>query len=59
MLVNEKKFIADKLDYSQDEFDQLFNGKNKTFRDYKSKRKLIGVGIHTLKFFGFEKRLFR
>ncbi|WP_407401854.1 N-acetyl sugar amidotransferase [Chryseobacterium sp.] len=58
-LMNEKKYIADKLDFSEHEFENLFKGENKTFRNYNSKRKLIGLGIQAMRVFGMEKRLFR
>ncbi|MEG0930042.1 N-acetyl sugar amidotransferase [Algoriella sp.] len=58
-LMNEKKYIADKLNFSEDEFEVIFQGKNKTYKDYKSKRNLIGFGIQFMRTFGLEKRLFR
>lgn len=58
-LQNEKHYIAQKLDFSDTEFEDLFNGKNKTYHDYKSKRTVIGFGITFMRFFGLEKRLFR
>ncbi|WP_312355016.1 N-acetyl sugar amidotransferase [Empedobacter sp.] len=58
-LVNEKKYIADKLDFTEEEFEAIFLGENKTYKDYKSKRKLIGLGIQFMRTFGLEKRLFR
>lgn len=59
LLLNEKRYIAEKLDFSDEEFETLFTGPNKTFRDYKSNRRLIGFGIVFMRFFGLEKRLFR
>lgn len=56
---NEKKYIADKLGFSLQELEEIFLGENKTYKDYKSKRKLIGLGIHFMRIFGLEKRLFR
>lgn len=58
-IANEKKYIADKLGFSEQEFEDIFNGENKTYKNYKSKRKLIGLGIQFLRIFGQEKRLFR
>ena len=58
-LINEKKYISDKLNFSEDEFEAIFQGKNKTYKDYKSKRNLIGIGIQFMRTFGLEKRLFR
>lgn len=57
--INEKKYIADKLGFSEQEFEDIFKGENKTYKNYKSKRKLIGLGIQLMRIFGQEKRLFR
>jgi hypothetical protein len=37
----------------------LMNGKNKTWRDYKSSRGLIRIGVWGAKMLGLEKRNFR
>ena len=55
----EMEFIADKLDFSLDEFTDIFNGSNKTFRDYKNKRWLIKLAANGMRALGREKRLFR
>jgi putative aminotransferase len=55
----EMEFIADKLDFSLTEFTQIFNGTNKTFKDYKNKRWLIKFAANGMRTFGLEKRLFR
>ena len=31
------KFVANKLGLSENELEEIFNGKNKTFRNYKQK----------------------
>ena len=58
-LLNEKKYISSKLGFSEEEFEEIFRGKNKTYKNYKSKRKLIGLGIQFMRIFDLEKRLFR
>lgn len=58
-LKNEFTYIANKLDLTVDELWQIFNGENKTFKNYKNKRNWIGLGAKILKNLGFEKRLFR
>lgn len=55
----EMEFVADKLDFSLDEFTEIFHGTNKTFRDYKNKRWLIKMAANGMRSFGLEKRLFR
>ena len=58
-LKQEFKYIADKLDLTVDQLQKIFDGKNKTFHDYKTKIKLIKVGAKILTMLGVEKRLFR
>ena len=58
---HEKEFnyIADKLDISRDELQRIFDGKNKSFLDYRSKIKIINFGAKVLTKLGIENRLFR
>ena len=58
-LQHEFEYIANKLDLTVDELRVIFNGKNKTYKEYKNKRWLINFGAHLLRLFGSEKRLFR
>ena len=58
-LNKEFEYIADKLDITKDELQVLFKGENKTFRDYKTKIKLIMFGSKVMQKLGLEKRLFR
>ena len=58
-LQKEFEFVADKLELTKEELLIIFNGKNKTFRDYRSKIKLIGYGAKIMIKLGLEKRLFR
>jgi N-acetyl sugar amidotransferase len=58
-LEKEFKYVADKLDLSVGELQEIFEGENKTFHDYKNKIKLIGIGAQIMKKLGLEKRLLR
>lgn len=58
-LAKEFEFVASKLDISTDELQYLFDGENKTYKDYKNKRFLIGIGARILQKLGIEKRLFK
>jgi len=58
-LKNEFEYIAHKLDLGTDELQQIFKDENKTYRDYKNKRALIGLGTRIMRVLGLEKRLFR
>ncbi len=58
-LQKEFDYVADKLDLSRSELQEIFDGENKTFHDYKNKIKLIGFGAQMMQKLGLEKRLFR
>lgn len=58
-LMKEFDYVAEKLDFTKDELQKLFEGENKTFNDYKNKRSLIALGSKVMRRFGLEKRLFR
>ena len=58
-LQKEFDYVADKLDLSRIELQQIFEAKNLTFHDYKNKIKLIGLGANLMQKIGLEKRLFR
>ncbi len=58
-LKKEFEYVADKLDLTKIELQNLFEGKNKTFKDYRSKIKIINFGAKVMQKLGLEKRLFR
>lgn len=58
-LEREFEYVANKLSITVDELRAIFNGPNKTFRDYKNKYALIGAGSKVLRTLGLERRLFR
>ncbi|WP_060508939.1 N-acetyl sugar amidotransferase [Pseudomonas sp. NBRC 111124] len=58
-LKSEFEYVAHKLDLTVPELQGIFDGQNKTFRDYKNKRFVIGIGARVLSAIGLERRLFR
>ncbi|MBM3206595.1 MAG: N-acetyl sugar amidotransferase [Candidatus Staskawiczbacteria bacterium] len=58
-LKNEFDYVANKLDFAVDELQKIFEGPNKTFKDYRNKRWLVNLGGWFLMRFGNEKRLMR
>ena len=55
----EIKFICDKLEISEDYFNKLFLGQNKSFKNYKSNYFIINILTKILFFLGIEKRIIR
>lgn len=53
------EYIAKKLDLTKDQLQQLFHGKNKSYRDYKNKLFLINLGTTIMRLLGVEKRIIR
>lgn len=58
-LKSEFEYVANKLGLSVDELQEIFNGQNKAYRDYRNKRFLIGIGSRVMSALGLERRLFR
>lgn len=58
-LRQEFEYIANKLDLTVEELQAIFDGENKTFKDYKNKYNLINLGAKVMTKLGLEKRLFR
>ncbi len=58
-LKTEFEFVSNKLGLSVAELQAIFEGENKTYRDYKNKRFLIGIGSRVMSALGLERRLFR
>lgn len=58
-LEREFEYVANKLSISVDELRALFDGPNRTYRDYRNKRPLIGIGSRAMRLLGLEKRFFR
>jgi putative aminotransferase len=58
-LKQEFEYVAHKLGLTVDELQALFDSPKTTYRDYKNKRDLIGLGSNILRKVGLEKRYFR
>lgn len=58
-LKQEFEYVASKLGLTVAELQEIFDGENKTYRDYRNKRWAIGVGTNVMRWLGLEKRLFR
>jgi putative aminotransferase len=58
-LTQEFEYVAHKLDLTVDELRALFEAPKKTYRDYRNKRWLIGLGADAMRWLGLEKRYFR
>jgi N-acetyl sugar amidotransferase len=57
--MQDMEYVAKKLGLTKDEFSEMMNGENKTYRDYKSSAFLIKAAIRFAILVGFEKRQFR
>ena len=55
----EFEYVANKLDLTVNELQDIFDDKNKTYRDYRNKRWLIVLGTNVLRWLGLERRFFR
>jgi putative aminotransferase len=58
-LKQEFEYVAHKLDLTVDELQMIFDSPNKSYKDYKNKRWMIGLGANVMRWFGLEKRYFR
>ena len=58
-LKQEFEYVAHKLGLTVDELQCFFELPKKTYRDFKNKRWLIGMGANVMRFIGLEKRYFR
>lgn len=58
-LKQEFEYVANKLGLTVEELQQIFEGENKTYREYKNKRWAIGLGANIMRRLGLERRLFR
>jgi N-acetyl sugar amidotransferase len=58
-LKKEFEYVAHKLDLSVQELQHIFEGKNKTYKDYRNKKWIIDLGTRVLVTLGLERRLFR
>jgi hypothetical protein len=58
-LQKEFDYVADKLDLTRRELQDIFDCPNKTYKDYKNKISIIKAGSKVMTKLGLEKRLFR
>jgi len=58
-LKQEFEYVANKLGLTNQELQEIFNGENKTYRDYRNKKWVIDLGTRVMRILGLEKRLFR
>jgi N-acetyl sugar amidotransferase len=58
-LRQEFEYVANKLDLTVKELQTIFEGENKTYKDYKNKKAILNIGKNAMRFLGLEKRLFR
>lgn len=58
-MMKDFRYVAKKLDWTEEEFWEIFNGKNKSFRDYKNNFFLIRLGAIIMNFLGVDRRLFK
>lgn len=58
-LFQEFEYVANKLDLKVSELQEIFDGPNKTYKDYRNKMSLIKLGSKAMNLLGLEKRLFR
>jgi hypothetical protein len=56
---NEFEYVANKLGLTVSQLQDIFDGDNKTYRSFRNKRSLIGLGTRALQLVGLEKRHFR
>jgi N-acetyl sugar amidotransferase len=53
------EYVAKKLDLTKDQLQDLFDGENKSFRNYKNKLFLLNLGTTIMRLLGVEKRVIR
>ncbi len=59
LMVEDTRFIAEKLGMSVKEFERLISGDNKSYKDYKNSIVMIRLGTFVFRMLGIEKKQFR
>jgi len=59
LAMKDMEYVAKKLDMTKEEFNELMNQENKTYKNYRSNSHLIAIAVKIARFFGFEKRQYR
>lgn len=58
-MAQELEYVATKLGWTVAEFEEVFRGKNKTYKDYKNNMFLITLGARIYNLLGLDNRIFR
>jgi len=58
-MAQEFEYVATKLGWTVAEFEEIFRGENKTFKDYKNNMFLITLGTRLYNLLGLDNRIFR
>jgi N-acetyl sugar amidotransferase len=58
-LIQEFEYVANKLDWTKEEFQKIFEGENKTYLDYPNNWPLISLANKAMQVLGLERRLLR
>lgn len=58
-MAQEFEYVATKLGWTVAEFQEIFSGENKTFRDYKNNLLMITLGAKAANLLGLDRRIFR
>ena len=58
-MIQDFEYVAKKLDLTVEELQKLFDGENKSYRDYKNNMTLINLGTKVMNLLGLEKRVVR
>jgi N-acetyl sugar amidotransferase len=53
------EFVATKLGFTVEELKAIFDGPNKSYRDYKNNMFFIDLGIRIMRFLGFERKIIK
>ena len=53
------EYVATKLGFTVDDFKEIMNGKNKSYRDYNNSMGFIDLGMKVMRFIGGERKLIR
>ena len=58
-MAKEFEYVATKLGWTVEEFEQIFKAPNKSYRDYKNNEFLITLGARISNLLGLDNRIFR
>jgi len=53
------EYVATKLGFSVNDFQAIFESKNKSYRDYKNNMFFIDLGIRIMRFLGLERKIIK